>query len=221
MNESKNSKRGRDSMAWYGLAAGAAAMGVGSDASAAIVEVTANFSHDASGGQFSGTFDIAGDPINTDNFNFETSIDGNGNVSVGFYVYGGLVESAAPTGYAQLLQIGDTVGPTDDFDVRVRAATDFAANGFDPEAPRAVTDGIIGFRMILSGGATHYGYATGLTYDIDDPVNPSFISIGSFFYEDTPDTAITVTAIPEPSGLALLAAGAAGVLGMRRHRKVA
>ncbi|MEM6391571.1 MAG: PEP-CTERM sorting domain-containing protein [Planctomycetota bacterium] len=230
MNDSKTTdrgtKRGLDSMAWYGLAAGAAAMGAGTDAAAAVIEVTANISHDVSAGRFSAAFDIAGDASsNGDDFFLDSAIAGGGEVSVGFYTYGGLVESVTTPDYVQLLQAGDTVGPTDILDVGYsRAATDFPSNGYGalPEAPRALVDGIIGFRITLNGGTTtHYGYATGLTYDIDDPINPSFISIGSFFYESTPDTPITVTAIPEPSGLALLAAGAAGVLGLRRHRKVA
>jgi len=61
---------------------------------------------------------------------------------------------------------------------------------------------------------THYGW-------VKLSVHPllSNITVHSYAYETTPDTLINAGSIPEAGSLALLAAGAAGVLAMRKRRK--
>lgn len=78
--------------------------------------------------------------------------------------------------------------------------------------------GVLGFSFVAdaAGAATsHFGYAV-ISYE--DAVGSPLVLDG-LFYEDTPGAAITV--VPEPSSLALLAAGAAGVAGYRRRRRAA
>ena len=59
-------------------------------------------------------------------------------------------------------------------------------------------------------GQTHYGW-------VGVEVNGSTGTIRDYAYESSPDTAIAAGVIPEPSTLALLAAGA-GAVGLRRRR---
>ncbi|MEM6554065.1 MAG: PEP-CTERM sorting domain-containing protein [Planctomycetota bacterium] len=232
MNDTKTgdraARRGLDSMAWYGLAAGAATLGLGNDASAAIIEVGFSASHDdttpdSGAGNFGSANDLAGNISGLDNISLGSTVYGT-DISLNLFMNGGsgVLRASPNTAYAALLSPGDVVGPGSTFGSgTTRVVTDFNIQG--NLAPRSVVDGIIGMQIQLDDGlgnvSTHYGYLTGLNYDID--VSSVIAISGSFFYEDTPDTAITVVAIPEPSGLALLAAGAAGVMTMRRHRKAA
>lgn len=78
--------------------------------------------------------------------------------------------------------------------------------------------GFLGVRFTLSGN-THYGWV-----DVEtDPggQTAATITIKALAYEDTPNTPILAgVTVPEPSSLALLAAGA-GALAMNRKRKAA
>ena len=60
---------------------------------------------------------------------------------------------------------------------------------------------------------THFGW---VKRSVD--IGLTNITVHEFAYETTPDTLINAGAIPEAGGLALLAAGAAGVLAMRKRR---
>ena len=90
-------------------------------------------------------------------------------------------------------------------------------------------NGTIGFRL-KKGGDVHYGW---LRVELVDPTTPQGSSQGSSYfadglsdqvkivdwaYESTPNTPIPV---PEPSGLAMLAAGAAGLGAWRKRREQA
>ncbi len=61
---------------------------------------------------------------------------------------------------------------------------------------------------------THYGWVK-----LSVHVGLTNITVHSYAYETTPDTLILAGAVPEAGSLALLAAGAAGVLAMRKKRK--
>ncbi|WP_428387015.1 PEP-CTERM sorting domain-containing protein [Mucisphaera sp.] len=72
------------------------------------------------------------------------------------------------------------------------------------------TGGYIGFQFDIDG-STHYGWA-----QVDVTLTPQEAVITGYAYESTPNTGIVAGAIPEPTSLALLAAGA-GALGLRRR----
>lgn len=76
-----------------------------------------------------------------------------------------------------------------------------------------VDNGYVGLRFELADG-THYGFV-----QMHDPPGDFFIA--RLGYEDIPDAAVTIPRgqVPEPGTLALLVAGAAGVLALRRRQR--
>lgn len=74
--------------------------------------------------------------------------------------------------------------------------------------------GYIGAQFLLSGN-THYGYVGYQGTGAQGSANGRVFAIA---YETTPNTAIAAGAVPEPSSLALLAAGAGGAALYRRRR---
>lgn len=71
-----------------------------------------------------------------------------------------------------------------------------------------------GFRFIGEDAALHYGYGT-----IIIGATAGVRSVGEIWYESAANTGITISAVPEPSSLAmLLAGGAVGALVLRRRR---
>lgn len=74
----------------------------------------------------------------------------------------------------------------------------------------------VGFQFTNENTAlTHFGYLT-LALGSDFTTR----SITGVFYEDIPGAPITISPVPEPTG-ALLAAGAAGLVALRRRRQAA
>lgn len=74
--------------------------------------------------------------------------------------------------------------------------------------------GFIGVQFLI-GGNTHYGYVGYEGAGAEGSANGHVYALG---YDDTPDTAIAAGAgIPEPTSLALLAAGAVGLSVYRRR----
>ncbi|MBA3481405.1 MAG: PEP-CTERM sorting domain-containing protein [Pirellulales bacterium] len=74
--------------------------------------------------------------------------------------------------------------------------------------------GFIGLQFLI-GADTHYGY---VGYEGTAPANTGSGRVYSLAYESVPLTPIVAGAVPEPSSLALLAAGAVGVTAYRRRR---
>lgn len=79
--------------------------------------------------------------------------------------------------------------------------------------------GQFGFRFD-QGGNTHYGWASLV---VDGQAFGQGFSITEAYYQGTPDAAINVGAVPvpEPTAMALLAIGSAGVYAWRSRRKQA
>lgn len=80
--------------------------------------------------------------------------------------------------------------------------------------------GYFGFRFASSNSASEYYYGWA-SLTIDALAAGQGFKIGEAFYQSTPNTGINVGAVPvpEPSSMALLAAGAAGVTAWRVRRK--
>jgi len=80
--------------------------------------------------------------------------------------------------------------------------------------------GYFGFRFASSNSASEYYYGWA-SLTIDALATGRGFKIGEAFYQSTPNTGINVGAVPvpEPSSMALLATGAAGVTAWRARRK--
>jgi hypothetical protein len=125
----------------------------------------------------------------------------------------------------QRLNTGFAVGPTlaagyffgtSTTSRRVLSGTAYpvAFFGPNPQGFSSGQDGFTGFAF-ETGGDTHYGWAT-LNIDL---TLPGTVTISQWAYETSPNTAIAVGAVPEPSSLALLALGAGGVAAWRLRKK--
>jgi hypothetical protein len=79
----------------------------------------------------------------------------------------------------------------------------------------AVTEGYVGI-VLTPGDGTHYGWL----HFIDNPTtNPNSLTLVDWAYESTPGVGIEITVIPEPSTSAMVGAGVAGLLMLRKRRQ--
>ncbi|TWT42679.1 PEP-CTERM sorting domain-containing protein [Botrimarina hoheduenensis] len=76
--------------------------------------------------------------------------------------------------------------------------------------------GVAGFRF-QKEGATHYGWIR-VRIEANEKGLPAVVEALEWAYEDEAGKAIRAGLVPEPAGLALLAAGAAGVAALRRRQ---
>lgn len=77
------------------------------------------------------------------------------------------------------------------------------------------TRGFVGVRFDIPGGSPHFGYL-----DISIDTTAQTVTVHGGAYESEANTPIT-TPVPEPTGLGLLAIGAAGIAGWRRKLELA
>lgn len=136
----------------------------------------------------------------------------NSGAQLGFYwgataTRGAGVGSSTTTGPYLDLTLGTAVGPTSTFTAAILGTTGSAylQNG----------NHILGFRFINAAGATNYGYMT-----IQTTATTGFpATIRGWTFENS-GAPIVVTAVPEPSTVALLAlaGGAVGVRAWRRRQ---
>ena len=124
----------------------------------------------------------------------------------GFYKYVAQLNTGDPISVGQNIQT-ESAGP------RLASNWNGASYGL---WTGGVSEKFAGLRFgIPSGAVTNYHFGW-VKLSID--VGLTNITVHGYAYETTPDTLINAGAIPEAGGLALLAAGAAGVLAMRKRR---
>jgi len=121
----------------------------------------------------------------------------------------------ADNGHAANLALGTLIGPANTF----VTPSITRLNGWDNPTDRNPvgnfngSSGYIGVQFALNGN-THYGYV-GFEGDPPDMHTGRVFAIG---WEDQPNTGVLAGGIPEPSSLALLAAGVAGLSAYRRRK---
>jgi hypothetical protein len=184
-------------------------------------------------------FDVDGD--GSADFELEVSISPTGLTGLRrpveyAHIYGfGGVGSAAVVGYvktftsgsanyASKLTLGTTIGPASTF---VGTPTYYTNLGFKYNTKSygkfTTGTGYIGFEFTAADGLLHYGYldvATTLTGTSNTNASATLTYLGGF-YQATAGAPITIggAAVPEPSSLAALAFGAAGLLGAAAYRR--
>ncbi|MEM6553867.1 MAG: PEP-CTERM sorting domain-containing protein [Planctomycetota bacterium] len=202
-------------MGWYGLTAGALALGFTVSASAAIQSNVLNLSQSvaAGGGQPVASFDIDGN--GTIDLAFRNFHDVGGGKNIRFLADGSfgsalVLTDGTSNAYGKLLSVGEVVDANADFGT---ASVSYSSNFSIPSgvAPATVSDAYVGFSFEIDG-STHYGYFDGVAWDrTGDPI---VLSVGTAYWEDVAGVAITV--VPEPGSLSLLTLG---VLGLARRRR--
>ena len=160
-------------------------------------------------------FDVNGTTVFTFSRNqspsgFTNQLNTYGNSVVGFNA-----TTPKPGSYASRLPSGTLI----DGSLSYLSGSGVFLSGFDsiagPYGQFFGQSGFAGLQFHLPGeSGVHFGWAKLL----DPPGDLTVFSIG---YETIQNTGIVTPALPEPGSLALLAAGAAGVLAMRRRKQAA
>ncbi len=196
----------------YSLAAGASAVAAGSADGAIVYSGLQNIPV----GQYaSQDLFIDGDPY-TD-IKLKNYVFGGGNyqgATVSGYP-GQLVGFTTGLTYATALNAGDaidagTVGPS------FFGGLAYGANNPDAQFNNA-TDAYIGLSFPIGGNAPQFLHYAWIRVDIDN-ASGTFV-IKDWAYEDQAGVGIAAGAVPEPGALSLLAAGATGLLAMRRRKQ--
>ena len=161
---------------------------------------------------------------------FYFDVDGNGTpdfnlgvnsrrIDISGYGAGRLVLNPAPNGYVIPWTVGSTVNSTTGTAPSYKrwlANKSFTNPAYDFN--NFSHEGAMGFEFIseVSGSAqTHFGY---VDLQVNGAPGSFTVTVDDIYWETSPNMGIAVRAIPEPSSLALLAAGIAG-LALRRARR--
>ncbi len=174
-------------------------------------------------------FDLDVDLDGTIDFTFTAVFAPDPVLTVGFDVVdfpfasnnGVVIEPPSNNGFptASLLGAGDTVSDADAFSL---ASFDqgnlfFFISGEAPSGNFAGRTGFLGLRFDRSGGSV-FGFAQITVNDLNAPINPLGLTIGTVGFDDVPGQAVQITAVPEPTSLILLGFGAIGLLSTARRR---
>ncbi|TWT74527.1 hypothetical protein Pla123a_33500 [Posidoniimonas polymericola] len=203
----------------YTAAAGLGAFAFGESVDAAIVytdvpDIVVN--QDSPTG---GYFDMDGDGV--DDFRFRFNNGGGGLARIRFQ---GVAPSAdlsnspakGSTYYVRSFELGDLIGPGTPEANNNGIVTSNLSNFGNPTDPQ-----FAGIKLDI-GGATHFGWVRVKTEPVDLStgygVAPLTGTIFDWAFESEPDTPIAAGATPEPSSLALLAAGVGALIGASRSR---
>lgn len=128
-----------------------------------------------------------------------------------------IVTSTKTTSFAAALNSGDFIGPTSDLgNNKHKFLKNFGNTFVDIEIgewPHDITQTrVVGLQFDI-GGSTHYGWA-----EVGVQLGSSDLVVGQVGYESIPDTPIGIAGVPEPSSMALMLAGAAGIAALKRRR---
>ena len=123
--------------------------------------------------------------------------------------------------YADRLAAGTLIDGSAGFLVLTQAAGNVASMAFGPGyvnsqwAIAGQNSGYLGVRF-NAGGNQHFAWMR-LTVEPNNSATPRAITVHEWAYESVPGVGIAAGAIPEPSGLGLLALGSAGLAARRRR----
>jgi hypothetical protein len=116
------------------------------------------------------------------------------------------------------MSLGDTVGPASSWGNPNWGYMNNSGWNYSATHPWATgtdnTRGHIGF-YYAQGSDRNYGWAS-FTYNNGEIQS---LTLNAFAYETTPNTAITIQPVPEPTTLGLMVSGAAGIAALRRRRQ--
>jgi hypothetical protein len=124
--------------------------------------------------------------------------------------------------YAIKHNAGDTIGSGGSFFAGPFLQNDYGTGGIAPPGEdlgdwHPGDRGFLGLQLVV-GTDTFFGWADVTLNNLDGSGIGAF-TLHGYAYDNTAGTAIQAGAVPEPSSIALLVAGAAGVLTLKRRRK--